>query len=226
MHRRTVMSTAAMTIALIAGIGLTGSPAHAKATTTVTGSAKVSILESASTAMGNGGTQVNAEPPATFESEYGWSLSLPADRQPRAGVLPLGGGISIGASINRLFLTAPRLEYAAGSTGAPARMTFEVESMGPDAPANLTDGTRIALFDVPQLAVKVTKGGVTSSGKVWTRVDIHRFSGDVLTSSDAALLSSINTYIGLSYFTPSSPFATLNTVIKVKVTCATRAACR
>lgn len=74
--------------------------------------------------------------------------------------------------------------------------------------------------------VKATKGRVTFSGKAWTRVDIHRLTGDLHFVNNAAPLASINAYIGSAYLTPNTPFATLNTVIKAKVTCATRAACK
>jgi len=228
MRTRTVLGTAVMTIALVAGIGLTGSSAQAKTTTTVTGTAKVSVLTSAITDMSLAGIQVGVEPPATTQVNDGnnFEFSLPVSQLPKAGVLPLEGGISIGAIANRLWLTAPRLEYSASSAGAPARMTLEVQYMGPDAPAGLTDGTRITLFEIPRLVVKTTKGRVTSLGKAWTRGDTHRLTGDLHFVNNAALLASINDYIGSSYLTPQTPFATLNTVIKAKVTCATRAACK
>lgn len=74
--------------------------------------------------------------------------------------------------------------------------------------------------------VKATKGRVTFSGKAWTRVDTRRLTGDLNIVNNAALLASINAYIGSAYPTPKTPFATLNTVIMAKVTCATRAACK
>ena len=220
------LATAALAVALVAGIGLAGSPAQAKTTTTVSGAAKLPFLLSALSALSLAGTQVDATPPATAEGDGGSSKTLvfPVSRLPKNGVLPLDGGMSIGASVARLYLTAPRLEYS--TDAGRGRITFEVVDMPADGPADLANGTRIALLNVSRLAVKTTRGRVTGSGKEWKRIDTQRIAGRVYLADDATLLTSINTYIGSTFFTPKRPFSTLSTVITTTVTCSTRAECK
>ncbi len=220
------LATAALAVALVAGIGLAGSPAQAKTTTTVSGAAKLPFLLSALSALSLAGTQVDATPPATAEGDGGSSKTLvfPVSRLPKNGVLPLDGGMSIGASVARLYLTAPRLEYS--TDAGRGRITFEVVDMPADGPADLTNGTRIALFNVSRLVVKTTRGRVTGSGKEWKRIDTQRIAGRVYLADDATLLTSINTYIGSTFFTPKRPFSKLSTVITTTVTCSTRAECK
>ena len=220
------LATAALAVALVAGIGLAGSPAQAKTTTTVSGAAKLPFLLSALSALSLAGTQVDATPPATAEGDGGSSKTLvfPVSRLPKNGVLPLDGGMSIGASVARLYLTAPRLEYS--TDAGRGRITFEVVDMPADGPADLANGTRIALLNVSRLAVKTTRGRVTGSGKEWKRIDTQRIAGRVYLADDATLLTSINTYIGSTFFTPKRPFSKLSTVITTTVTCSTRAECK
>jgi len=220
------LATAALAVALVAGIGLAGSPAQAKTTTTVSGAARLPFLMSTISELSLAGTQVDATPPATSEGDGGSSKTLvfPVSRLPKNGVLPLDGGMSIGASVARLYLTAPRLEYS--TDAGRGRITFEVVDMPADGPADLANGTRIALLNVSQLAVKTTRGRVTGSGKEWKRIDTQRIAGRVYLADDATLLTSINTYIGSTFFTPKRPFSKLSTVITTTVTCSTRAECK
>lgn len=134
--------------------------------------------------------------------------------------------MSMASQIARLYLTAPRLEYPASAGAGRGRITFEVTDMPADGPADLANGTRIHLFNVSRLAIKDTRGRVTQSGKAWTRTDTQRITGRVYLVDDTALLTSINTYIGSTLLTPKLPFSMLNTVITLKVTCATRAECK
>ena len=220
------LATAALAVALVAGIGLAGSPAQAKTTTTVSGAARLPFLMSTISELSLAGTQFDATPPATSEGDGANSKTLvfPISRLPKNGVLPLDGGMSIGASVARLYLTAPRLEYS--TDAGRGRITFEVVDMPADGPADLANGTRIALLNVSRLAVKTTRGRVTGSGKEWKRIDTQRIAGRVYLADDATLLTSINTYIGSTFFTPKRPFSKLSTVITTTVTCSTRAECK
>lgn len=98
--------------------------------------------------------------------------------------------------------------------------------MPADGPAELTNGSRIDLFTVSSLKAKTTKGRVTKVGTTWTRTDRQRITGQVSLAEDTALMTSINSYIGTSFFTPGFEFGTLTTVITTKVTCSTAAECR
>ena len=220
------LATAALAVALVAGIGLAGSPAQAKTSTTVSGSARLPILPSTLSAMGLAGTQIDAIPPAEAVGNDGIhrTVIFPISRLPRNGVLPWDGGMSIGASVARLYLTAPRLEYS--TDAGRGRITFEVVDMPADGPADLANGTRIALLNVSRLVVKTTRGRVTGSGKEWKRTDTQRIAGRVYLVDDATVLTSINAYIGSTFFTPKRPFSTLSTVITTTVTCSTRAECK
>lgn len=228
MRLRSRLAAAAVAVTFVAGIGMAGSPAQAKTTSTVSGTARLPFLPSVLASLSVNGVQFNATPAATSEGEGGASQTLvfPVTKPARGGALPLEGGISVGASLARLYLTAPRLEYASGAGAGQGRITFQVTDMPADGPAELANGTRIALFAVSSLDIKTRKGRVVQSGKTWTRTDTQRITGQVAIANDASLVTSVNSFIGTSFFTPDLPFSTLNSVITTKVTCSTRAACR
>jgi hypothetical protein len=224
MRLSTRLGTAGLAIALVGGLGLAGAPAQAKTTKAVSGQASLAFLPSVLTSLSLLGVQFGVTPPAAIVGDggAGQTLVFPMARPAKGGVVTLTGGMSVGAFISRLYLTTPRLNYA----GAQGQITFEVIDMPADGPAELTNGTRIALFEVSSLKSQTKKGRVSKSGKTWTRTDTQRITGQVSLTDDTALLTSINSYIGTSFFTPGLPFGTLTTVITTKVTCSTAAECR
>ena len=224
MRISTRLGAAALAIALMGGIGLTGAPAQAKTTTSVSGKASLAFLPSTLSALSLSGVQFGYTPPATSVGDGAASQTLvfPTATPVKAGVVTLEGGMSVGASIARLYLAAPRLE---GTTGTSGRMTFEITDMPADGPAELTNGSRIGVFTVSSLKSQTRKGRVTKVGETWARTDRQRITGQVSLADDTALMASINSYIGTSFFTPGLAFGTLTTVITTKLTCSTRAAC-
>ena len=225
MRISTRLGTAALAIALVGGISLTGAPAQAKTTNSTSGTASLGFLQSTLSAMSLVGVQFGTTPPTTTVGDGGTSQTFvfPISTSVKAGVVTLEGGISVGAMLARLYLTAPRLEGVAGTSG---RISFEVIDMPADGPAELTNGSRIGLFTVSSLKSQPRKGRVTKVGKTWTRTDRQRITGQVSLAEDTALMTSINSYIGTSFFTPGFEFGTLTTVITTKVTCSTSADCR
>lgn len=227
MRMNTRLASAAVAVALAASIGMAATPVQAKNTTSVTGSTRLAVLPSVVTSMSVVGVQVNAESPATSEWDAAGdqTLAFPMSRPAVRSMLPLDGGISIGASLARLWLTAPRLESSTVAGASQGRITFEVANMPADGPAGLANGKRITLFTVSPMTVSTKKGRVTKVGKTWTRTDTQRITGNLSLVDDAALLTSINTFIGTEFFQPAMPFGSLATVVTTKVTCPTSKAC-
>lgn len=225
MRLSTRLGTAGLAIALVGGLGLAGAPAQAKTTQTVSGTASLGFLESTLRNMSLVGVQFGTTPPTTAVGEGGTSQTyvFPTTTPVKAGVVALDGGMSVGASLSRLYFTAPRVDVASGTSG---RITLEITGMPADGPAELANGTRVALFELSSVTSQTKKGRLRKSGKTWMRTDTQRITGDVSLTNDTALLTSINSYIGTSFFTPGSPFGTLTTVITTKVTCSTAAQCR
>lgn len=220
------VGTTAVAVAVMTGICLMGGPAQAKTPPVVSGTAELEFAPSLVAGMSLNGVQISPLEPADWEGgdPNTWQIEFPVTKRTTGRVIPLDGDLAIGATLNRLDLTTARLELPAGV--GPGQIAFATTGMPVDAPAELADGTRIALLQVFPIVVTAKKGRVKQSGEMWTRTDTQRITGEVRLTNDAAVVNSINSYIGTILFTPGREFGTLDAKVLTKVTCSTRAACR
>jgi hypothetical protein len=136
----------------------------------------------------------------------------------KPGAVANTGIMTIGASINRIDLSLPVLEYSRTKGSTTGQITFKDDyaAIGAD---------RVTVFDIDNLSVKVTKGKVAKSGATWKRTDRHHITGSLSVVDDAQFVSALNAYIGTTLFTPGMAFGTLDSTVTNTITCTTRKEC-
>lgn len=219
MHTHTRVAAVITALALAGGAVVTAGPARAKVTSTVVGSTVISILPSARIDMSLIGVQFQALEPATFsDAGEGLDITFPAAPPVKKGVLQHAGTMAIGAALARLDLATPQLVYTTKAGATTGRITFldEYNALGLE---------RVPFFDVSDMSVTVTKGKARKAGAKWKRTDTQLITGNVSISSDAKLVSTINAYVGTTYFTPGLDFGTVNSSATITVTCTTAKEC-
>ena len=219
MRKSTTFLSLAAAAALVAGVGIAAAPAQAKVTSKVSGSTTITILPEVYTQFGVAGVQFQALPPATstFLSNT-QALRFPVTAPLKPGAVANTGIMTIGASINRIDLSLPVLEYSRTKGSTAGQITFKDDyaAIGAD---------RVTVFDVDNLSVKVTKGKVAKSGATWKRTDRHHITGSLSVVDDAQFVSALNAYIGTTLFTPGMAFGTLDSTVTNTITCTTRKEC-
>jgi hypothetical protein len=219
MRKSTALIGSAAALALVAGVGIAAAPAQAKVTSKVSGSTILTILPEVYGQLGVPGVQFQALDPATSTNPSGTqALHFPATAPLKPGAVANTGIMTIGASISRIDLSLPILEYSSTNGSTTGQITFK------DDYAALTSN-RVTLFQVTGISVKVTKGKVTKSGATWKRTDRQRITGNVAMVDDPATVASLNTYIGTTFFTPGTAFGTLESTVTTTLTCTTRKEC-
>jgi hypothetical protein len=210
MRKSTTFLSLAAAAALVAGVGVAAAPAQAKVTSKVSGSTTITILPEVYTQLGVAGVQFQALSPATS--------TIPVTAPFKPGAVANTGIMTIGASINRIDLSLPVLEYSRTKGSTTGQITFKDDyaAIGPD---------RVTVFDVDNLSVKVTKGKVAKSGATWKRTDRHHITGSLSVVDDAQFVSALNAYIGTTLFTPGMAFGTLDSTVTNTITCTTRKEC-
>jgi len=219
MRKSTTFLSLAAAAALVAGVGIASAPAQAKVTSKVGGSTTITILPEVYTQFGGAGVQFQALPPATstFLSNT-QALRFPVTAPLKPGAVANTGIMTIGASINRIDLSLPVLEYSRTKGSTTGQITFKDDyaAIGAD---------RVTVFDVDNLSVKVTKGKVAKLGATWKRTDRHHITGSLSVVDDAQFVSALNAYIGTTFFTPGLAFGTLDSTVTNTITCTTRKEC-
>lgn len=219
MRKSTTFLSLAAAAALVAGVGIAAAPAQAKVTSKVSGSTTITILPEVYTQLGVAGVQFQALPPAASTNPPGTqALRFPVTAPFKPGAVANTGIMTIGASINRIDLSLPVLEYSRTKGSTTGQITFKDDyaAIGPD---------RVTVFDVDNLSVKVTKGKVAKSGATWKRTDRHHITGSLSVVDDAQFVSALNDYIGTTFFTPGLAFGTLDSTVTNTITCTTRKEC-
>jgi hypothetical protein len=219
MRKSTTFLSLAAAAALVAGVGIAAAPAQAKVTSKVSGSTTITILPEVYTQLGVAGVQFQALSPATSANPPGTqALRFPVTAPLKPGAVAHTGIMTIGASINRIDLSLPVLEYSRTKGSTTGQITFK-----DDYAAIGTD--RVTVFDVDNLTVKVTKGKVAKLGATWKRTDRHHITGSLSVVDDAQFVSALNAYIGTTFFTPGMEFGTLDSKASTTITCTTRREC-
>ena len=219
MRKSTAFLSLAAAAALVASVGVATAPAQAKTTTTRAGTSTLTILPEVYTQLGVAGVQFQALAPATSTNPaVTQALHFPVTKPFKSGTVANTGIMAIGASINRIDLSLPILEYSSTNGSTTGQITFK------DDYAALTSD-RVTLFQVTGMSVKVTKGKVTKSGATWKRTDRQRITGDVAMVDDPSTVAKLNAYIGTTFFTPGTAFGTLDSTVTTTITCTTRKEC-
>jgi hypothetical protein len=219
MRKSTALIGSAAALALVAGVGISAAPAQAKVTSKVSGSTTITILPEVYTQLGVAGVQFQALPPAASTNPPGTqALRFPVTAPFKPGAVANTGIMTIGASIDRIDLSLPVLEYSRTKGSTTGQITFKDDyaAIGAD---------RVTVFDVDNLSVKVTKGKVAKSGATWKRTDRHHITGSLSVVDDAQFVSALNDYIGTTFFTPGLAFGTLDSTVTNTITCTTRKEC-
>ena len=219
MRKSTTFLSLAAAAALVAGVGIAAAPAQAKVTSKVSGSTTITILPEVYTQLGVAGVQFQALPPAASTNPPGTqALRFPVTAPFKPGAVANTGIMTIGASINRIDLSLPVLEYSRTKGSTTGQITFKDDyaAIGAD---------RVTVFDIDNLSVKVTKGKVAKSGATWKRTDRHHITGSLSVVDDAQFVSALNDYIGTTFFTPGLAFGTLDSTVTNTITCTTRKEC-
>ena len=219
MRKSTTFLSLAATAALVASVGIAAATAQAKVTSKASGSTTLTILPEVYTQLGVAGVQFQGLPPAASTNPSSTqAISFPVTKPFKPGTVANTGIMAIGASINRIDLSLPILEYSSTNGSTTGQITFK------DDYAALTSD-RVTLFQVTGMSVKVTKGKVTKSGATWKRTDRQRITGNVAMVDDPATIASLNAYIGATFFTPGTAFGTLDSTVTTTITCTTRKEC-
>ena len=219
MRKSTTFLSLAAAAALVAGVGVAAAPAQAKVTSKVSGSTTITILPEVYTQLGVAGVQFQALPPAASTNPPGTqALRFPVTAPFKPGAVANTGIMTIGASINRIDLSLPVLEYSRTKGSTTGQITFKDDyaAIGAD---------RVTVFDIDNLSVKVTKGKVAKLGATWKRTDRHHITGSLSVVDDAQFVSALNAYIGTTFFTPGMEFGTLDSKASTTITCTTRREC-
>jgi hypothetical protein len=219
MRKSTTFLSLAAAAALVAGAGIAAAPAQAKVTSKVSGSTTITILPEVYTQLGVAGVQFQALPPAASTNPPGTqALRFPVTAPFKPGAVANTGIMTIGASIDRIDLSLPVLEYSRTKGSTTGQITFKDDyaAIGAD---------RVTVFDIDNLSVKVTKGKVAKSGATWKRTDRHHITGSLSVVDDAQFVSALNAYIGTTLFTPGMAFGTLDSTVTNTITCTTRKEC-
>jgi hypothetical protein len=219
MRKSTALIGSAAALALVAGVGISAAPAQAKVTSKVSGSTTITILPEVYTQLGVAGVQFQALPPAASTNPPGTqALRFPVTAPFKPGAVANTGIMTIGASIDRIDLSLPVLEYSRTKGSTTGQITFKDDyaAIGAD---------RVTVFDIDNLSVKVTKGKVAKSGATWKRTDRHHITGSLSVVDDAQFVSALNAYIGTTFFTPGLAFGTLDSTVTNTITCTTRKEC-
>jgi hypothetical protein len=219
MRKSTTFLSLAAAAALVAGVGIAAAPAQAKVTSKVSGSTTITILPEVYTQLGVAGVQFQALPPAASTNPPGTqALRFPVTAPFKPGAVANTGIMTIGASINRIDLSLPVLEYSRTKGSTTGQITFKDDyaAIGAD---------RVTVFDIDNLSVKVTKGKVAKLGATWKRTDRHHITGSLSVVDDAQFVSALNAYIGTTFFTPGLAFGTLDSTVTNTITCTTRKEC-
>ena len=220
MRKGTTILSLAAAAALVAGVGIAAAPAQAKVTSKVSGSTTITILPEVYTQLGVAGVQFQALPPAASTNPPGTqALRFPVTAPFKPGAVANTGIMTIGASINRIDLSLPVLEYSRTKGSTTGQITFKDDyaAIGAD---------RVTVFDIDNLSVKVTKGKVAKLGATWKRTDRHHITGSLSVVDDAQFVSALNAYIGTTFFTPGLAFGTLDSTVINTITCTTKTECR
>jgi hypothetical protein len=219
MRKSTTFLSLAAAAALVAGAGIAAAPAQAKVTSKVSGSTTITILPEVYTQLGVAGVQFQALPPAASTNPPGTqALRFPVTAPFKPGAVANTGIMTIGASIDRIDLSLPVLEYSRTKGSTTGQITFKDDyaAIGAD---------RVTVFDIDNLSVKVTKGKVAKLGATWKRTDRHHITGSLSVVDDAQFVSALNAYIGTTLFTPGMAFGTLDSTVTNTITCTTRKEC-
>ena len=212
--------SAVATVALIAGVSVAAMPAQATTRSTVDGATSLTILPSVHTDFGVAGVQLQALEPAVSDNDLGTQrLTFPVARRVKEGVLLHRGIMTIAAALNRIDLSAPRLEFAPAPGTTTGRIVFQdlYSAVG---------GGRKVIFTVSNMSVTTTRGRVTQSGQAWKRTDHQHITGDVSLVNNPAFVKALNDFVGTTALTPGMAFGTLDTSVTTTVTCTTRRECR
>ena len=219
MRTSTTFLSAVTAAALVAGVGIAAAPAKAKVTSQVSGSTTITIPPEVYVQLSVVGVQLQAFDPATSTNPSGTqALHFPVTKPVKSGAVANTGIMAIGASVSRIDLASPHLEYATGAGATTGRITFQDED-------DAIGGDRVTIFGVNNMTVKVTKGKVAKAGAAWKRTDRQRITGDVSIVDDPQLVSALNAYIGTTFFTPGMEFGTLDSKVTTTITCTTRREC-
>ena len=219
MRTSTTFLSAVTAVALVAGVGIAAAPAKAKVTSQVSGSTTITIPPEVYVQLSVVGVQLQAFDPATSTNPSGTqALHFPVTKPVKSGAVANTGIMAIGASVSRIDLASPHLEYATGAGATTGQITFQDED-------DAVGGDRVTIFGVNNMTVKVTKGKVAKAGAAWKRTDRQRITGDVSIVDDPQLVSALNAYIGTTFFTPGMEFGTLDSKVTTTITCTTRREC-
>ena len=219
MRTSTTFLSAVTAAALVAGVGIAAAPAKAKVTSQVSGSTTITIPPEVYVQLSVVGVQLQAFDPATSTNPSGTqALHFPVTKPVKSGAVANTGIMAIGASVSRIDLASPHLEYATGAGATTGQITFQDED-------DAVGGDRVTIFGVNNMTVKVTKGKVAKAGAAWKRTDRQRITGDVSIVDDPQLVSALNAYIGTTFFTPGMEFGTLDSKVTTTITCTTRREC-
>ena len=219
MRTSTTFLSAVTAAALVAGVGIAAAPAKAKVTSQVSGSTTITIPPEVYVQLSVVGVQLQAFDPATSTNPSGTqALHFPVTKPVKSGAVANTGIMAIGASVSRIDLASPHLEYATGAGATTGQITFQDED-------DAVGGDRVTIFGVNNMTVKVTKGKVAKAGAAWKRTDRQRITGDVSIVDDPQLVSALNAYIGTKFFTPGMEFGTLDSEVTTTITCTTRREC-
>ena len=219
MRTSTTFLSAVTAAALVAGVGIAAAPAKAKVTSQVSGSTTITIPPEVYVQLSVVGVQLQAFDPATSTNPSGTqALHFPVTKPVKSGAVANTGILAIGASVSRIDLASPHLEYATGAGATTGQITFQDED-------DAVGGDRVTIFGVNNMTVKVTKGKVAKAGAAWKRTDRQRITGDVSIVDDPQLVSALNAYIGTTFFTPGMEFGTLDSKVTTTITCTTRREC-
>jgi len=179
MRKSTAFLSLAAAAALVASVGVATAPAQAKTTTTRAGTSTLTILPEVYTQLGVAGVQFQALAPATSTNPaVTQALHFPVTKPFKSGTVANTGIMAIGASINRIDLSLPILEFSSTNGSTTGQITFKDDyaAIGAD---------RVTVFDIDNLSVKVTKGKVAKSGATWKRTDRHHITGSLSVVDDA-----------------------------------------
>ena len=219
MRTSTTFLSAVTAAALVAGVGIAAAPAQAKVTSQVSGSTTITIPPEVYVQLSVVGVQLQAFDPATSTNPSGTqALHFPVTKPVKSGAVANTGIMAIGASVSRIDLASPHLEYATGAGATTGQITFQDED-------DAIGGDRVTIFGVNNMTVKVTKGKVAKAGAAWKRTDRQRITGDVSIVDDPQLVSNLNAYIGTTFLTPGMEFGTLDSKVTTTITCKTRREC-
>lgn len=219
MRKSTTFLSAVTAAALVVGAGVAATPAQAKVTSQVSGSTTITLLPEVYGQLGLYGVQFQALDPATSTNPTGTqSLHFPVTTPVKPGAVANTGTMAIGASLNRIDLSLPILEYRSTKGGTTGQITVK------DEWTSWTSG-RFTLFQVTDMSLKVTKGKVTRSGSTWKRTDRQRITGSVTMVDEPATVAGLNAFVGTTFFTPGMAFGTLDSKATTTITCTTRREC-